>query len=72
MLFIRIRINTIVERLLKAIKCQNAELLAEKAVINQQYTQDYVGAFGYFKAFFFKPSCLDSQSSSAGVSKHTE
>jgi hypothetical protein len=37
-----------VEKLLKAIKCQEPELLAAKAVIDQQYPRDYIGACGYF------------------------
>ncbi len=37
-----------VEKLLKAIRCQEAELLAAKAVIDQQYPRDFIGACGYF------------------------
>jgi hypothetical protein len=37
-----------IEKLLKAIHCQAAELLAAKAVIDQQYPQDFIGACGYF------------------------
>jgi hypothetical protein len=37
-----------VEKLLKAIKCQDGELLAAKVVIDQQYPRDFVGACGYF------------------------
>ena len=37
-----------VEKLLKAIQCQDSELLAAKAVIDQQYPRDYIGACGYF------------------------
>jgi hypothetical protein len=37
-----------VKKLLKAIHCQDAELLAVKAVIDQQYPRDYIGACGYF------------------------
>jgi hypothetical protein len=37
-----------VEKLLKAIKCQDGELLAAKVVINQQYPRDFVGVCGYF------------------------
>ena len=37
-----------VEKLLKAIKCQDGELLAAKVVINQQFPRDFVGAWGYF------------------------
>ena len=37
-----------VEKLLKSIKCQDGELLAAKAVIDQNYPRDYVGACGYF------------------------
>lgn len=38
-----------VEKLLKAIRCQDVELLVAKAIIHQQYPQDYIGAWcGYF------------------------
>ena len=37
-----------VEKLLKAIKCQDSELLAAKAVIDQQFPRDYIGACRYF------------------------
>jgi hypothetical protein len=37
-----------VEKLLKAIKCQEGELLAAKVVVDQQYPRDFVGACGYF------------------------
>jgi hypothetical protein len=37
-----------VERLLKAIRCQDAELLAAKVVIDQQYPRDFIGTCGYF------------------------
>jgi hypothetical protein len=37
-----------VEKLLKAIHCQDAELLAAKVVINQQFPRDFIGACGYF------------------------
>ena len=37
-----------VEKLLKAIKCQDSELLAAKVVIDQQYPRDFIGACGYF------------------------
>jgi hypothetical protein len=37
-----------VEKLLKAIKCQEGELLAAKVVIDQQYPHDFIGACGYF------------------------
>jgi hypothetical protein len=37
-----------VEKLLTAIRCQDAELLAAKAVIDQQYPRDFIGACGYF------------------------
>ena len=37
-----------VEKLLKAIKCQDGELVAAKAIIDQNYPRDYVGACGYF------------------------
>jgi hypothetical protein len=37
-----------VEKLLKAIKCQDGELLAAKVVVDQQYPRDFVGACGYF------------------------
>jgi hypothetical protein len=37
-----------VEKLLKANKCQDAELLMAKAIIDQQFPCDYVGACGYF------------------------
>jgi hypothetical protein len=33
---------------LKTIRCQDAELLAAKAVIDQQYPPDFIGACGYF------------------------
>jgi hypothetical protein len=39
-----------VEKLLKALKCQDAELLAAKAVIDQQFPRDYIGACGYFSS----------------------
>ena len=37
-----------VEKLLKAIKCQEGELLAAKVVIDQQYPRNFAGACGYF------------------------
>ena len=37
-----------VEKLLKAIRCQDAELLAAKSIIDQQYPRDFVGACAYF------------------------
>jgi hypothetical protein len=37
-----------VEKLLKAIRCQDSELLAAKVVIDQQYPRDFIGACGYF------------------------
>ena len=37
-----------IEKLLKAIKCQEGELLAAKVVVDQQYPRDFVGACGYF------------------------
>jgi uncharacterized membrane protein YgcG len=37
-----------VEKLLKAIKCQDQELLAAKVVIDQQYPRDFIAACGYF------------------------
>ena len=37
-----------VEKLLKAIKCQDGELLAAKVMINQQYPCDFIGTCGYF------------------------
>ena len=37
-----------VEKLLKAIRCQDAELLAAKVIIDQQYPRDFIGACGYF------------------------
>ena len=36
------------EKLLKAIRCQDAELLAAKVVIDQQYPRDFIGACSYF------------------------
>jgi hypothetical protein len=39
-----------VEKLLKAIKCQDSELLAAKPVIDQQFPRDYVGACRYFSS----------------------
>jgi hypothetical protein len=37
-----------VEKLLKAIRCSDPELLAAKAIIDQTFTRDFVGACGYF------------------------
>jgi hypothetical protein len=37
-----------VEKLLKAIHCQDAKLLVTKVVIDQQYPQDFNSACGYF------------------------
>jgi hypothetical protein len=37
-----------VEKLLKAIRCQDQELLAAKVVIDQQYPRDFIAACGYF------------------------
>jgi hypothetical protein len=37
-----------VEKLLRAICCQDLELLAAKVVIDQQYPRNFVGACGYF------------------------
>ena len=37
-----------VEKLLKVIMCQDAELLAAKAVIDQQFPCNYVGTCGHF------------------------
>jgi hypothetical protein len=37
-----------VEKLLKAIRCQDTELLAAKVVIDQQYSRNFIGACGYF------------------------
>jgi hypothetical protein len=37
-----------VEKLLKAIRCQDAELLAAKVVVDQQYPRNFIGACGYF------------------------
>jgi hypothetical protein len=37
-----------VEKLLKAICCQDAELLAAKVVVDQQYPRNFIGACGYF------------------------
>jgi hypothetical protein len=37
-----------VEKLLRAIKCQDQELLAAKVVIDQQYPRDFINACGYF------------------------
>jgi hypothetical protein len=37
-----------VEKLLKAIHCQDAKLLAAKSIINQQYPRDFVGTYAYF------------------------
>jgi hypothetical protein len=39
-----------VEKLLKVIKCQDAELLAAKAVIDQHFPCDYVSTSGYFSS----------------------
>ena len=37
-----------VKKILKAICCQDAELLAAKSIITQQYPRDFVGACAYF------------------------
>jgi hypothetical protein len=37
-----------VEKLLKSIRCQDAELLAAKVVVDQQYPRNFIGACGYF------------------------
>jgi uncharacterized membrane protein YgcG len=37
-----------VEKLLKAIRCQDPELLAAKVVIDQQYPRNFIEACGYF------------------------
>jgi hypothetical protein len=37
-----------VEKLLRAIRCQDPELIAAKVIINQQYPRDFIGACGYF------------------------
>jgi hypothetical protein len=37
-----------VEKLLKTIRCQDAELLAAKVVVDQQYPRNFIGACGYF------------------------
>ena len=37
-----------VEKLLKAIRCQDPELLAAKVVVDQQYPHNFIGACGYF------------------------
>jgi hypothetical protein len=37
-----------VEKLLKAIRCQDAKLLAAKVVIDQHFPRDFIGACGYF------------------------
>jgi hypothetical protein len=37
-----------VKKLLKAIRCQDAELLAAKVVVDQQYPRNFIRACGYF------------------------
>jgi hypothetical protein len=37
-----------VEKLLKAICCQDAKISAAKVVVNQQYPRNFIGACGYF------------------------
>ena len=37
-----------VEKLLKAIKCQDSELSVAKVIIDQQYHRDFIGTCGYF------------------------
>jgi hypothetical protein len=37
-----------VEKLLKAIQCSDPELLATKAIIDQNFTRNFIGASGYF------------------------
>ena len=37
-----------VEKLLKAIRCSDPELLAAKAIIDQNFPRNFIGACGYF------------------------
>ena len=37
-----------VEKLLKAIQCQNAELIASKSIIDQQVSRNFIGASSFF------------------------
>ena len=37
-----------VEKLLKAIQCQDAKLISAKSIINQQFLHNYVGACSFF------------------------
>jgi hypothetical protein len=37
-----------VEKLLKAIRCQDAKLLAAKVVVDQEYPRNFIGACVYF------------------------
>ena len=37
-----------VEKLLKTIQCQDAELIASKSVIDQQFPRNFIGACSFF------------------------
>jgi hypothetical protein len=37
-----------VKKLCKAIRCQDAKLLAAKVLVNQQYPRNFIGACSYF------------------------